>query len=184
MGWTIEDQKQAWQNGWLLADSPEGDGSEIQRLDDSSSLVEYAGVEAEYAGVVHPLFNSDYEATGHVCRAAKFAYGDYRHLCRKAIKEVLGDVIGQLPNGVRKVLDLSTAHAPSPNPPFGAVRGEQHQTGWVLFVGGDVASEDDLHRLADWLRPIYRMALQEDAILINFDRDAEIVDSLPTYEWE
>lgn len=37
--------------------------------------------------------------------------------------------------------------------------------------------------MPEWLRPAYKRAQSVDAILINFDQDADRVDGLPTWEW-
>ena len=74
------------------------------------------------------------------------------------------------------MLDLSTAHAPSDSPDFGELRVARHEYGWIVFV-------QPASNAPAWLTPIHVLAVQNDCILINFDRDGPCVDGLPTYEW-
>jgi hypothetical protein len=90
-----------------------------------------------------------------------------------------------LRNSTKKTLDLSTAHMPSASPPWGDVRAVSHECGWVVFVPGvdGTPSDEQLAGEPDWLRPILKVAREEKALLIDFDRDAEACDDLPKWEW-
>ena len=80
---------------------------------------------------------------------------------------------------VKRILDLSTANAPSNDPEFGDIRWENHQYGWVVFV-----PDRQPEGVADWLKPILEEAIRLDCMLILFDRDGPVCDAFPTYEWE
>ena len=80
---------------------------------------------------------------------------------------------------VKRILDLSTAHAPSNEPDFGDIRWESHQYGWIVFV-----SEHPLSGVEDWFEPILKEAIRLDCMMVLFDRDAPVCDGLPTYEWD
>lgn len=84
---------------------------------------------------------------------------------------------------IEKVLDLSTAHAPSPNPDFGEARYVAHSFGWIVFVQGPQGNHQELDGVPAWLIPIMMKAQNEKCILINFDMDAEEIEGLSTWDW-
>ena len=83
--------------------------------------------------------------------------------------------------GIRNMLDLSTAHMPSEEPDFGGHRVTKHEYGFIVFVPGSDVLWD--RGTPQWLHPCMKRAQEEGCILINFDRDAGIVDGLPCWEW-
>ena len=82
-------------------------------------------------------------------------------------------------NGVASMLDLSTYHMPASSPDWGELRVAEHEHGWVVFVPGREYAE----RIPDWAEQVVARAIEFDCILINFDRDSEVVEGLPTWEW-
>jgi hypothetical protein len=85
-----------------------------------------------------------------------------------------------------KMIDLSTAYVKDlAAPEFGKHRVVPHEYGWIVFVPGLFTRDEltDVNRIReglredyltpDWLLPIMVVALQEDAMLINFDQDGE-----------
>ena len=78
---------------------------------------------------------------------------------------------------VQKVLDLSTAHVPSPNPDWGTLRAVEHDHGWIVFIN---PNHDGIPM---WWRHIGKVAEEHDCLLVNFDSAADTIDSLETWEW-
>lgn len=78
---------------------------------------------------------------------------------------------------IERILTLSTAHAPGPNPEFGDVRTADHEYGWIVFVAAGIDEG------ADWLRPILMIAWQGECTLILFDQDASTLDGVQVYDW-
>jgi len=109
----------------------------------------------------------------------------------------------RLSQAVRQYLDLSTAHMPESEPDFGPLRACEHGDddapdgyeafGYTVFLSGYVDErwladcrddgEDPYDELPEWLQPIVERAKRCNAKLLVFDRDAEVDDTLPTYEW-
>ncbi len=85
-------------------------------------------------------------------------------------------------NGVKTMLDLSTAHMPCGEPDWGDERVSHHEHGVILFLRDD-PSPEELEDMPAWLAPIYDLGWRAGAILVNFDRDAEAYGDLPTWEW-
>jgi hypothetical protein len=89
---------------------------------------------------------------------------------------------------IEKVLTLSSAHIPmEPARTVGLGLGErgprvqEHEYGWIVFLGD---AETDITRpQPEWLLPIVKLAHEHDCAFINFDRDGDDVDGLPTYDW-
>jgi hypothetical protein len=79
---------------------------------------------------------------------------------------------------ITNMLDLSTANMPS-EPLWGNVRYIEHEYGFIAFV----SSSADFNCVPSWLHRSYKKAIDNNCILINFDRDAEIDKSLPHWEW-
>jgi|APSaa5957512493_1039668.scaffolds.fasta_scaffold00128_11 hypothetical protein len=85
------------------------------------------------------------------------------------------------------MLSLSTGHMPSNDPDFGDLRtiestGKLGSYGYLVFV--QVLEADELgEHLPEWLIPVWKMALECGARLIEFDRDENVYDHLPKYEW-
>ena len=79
------------------------------------------------------------------------------------------------------MLDVRTAHVPSNTPDFGKLRHVHHEYGWIVFVSPDAADHEE--DVPAWLRPLHDQAVQESAVLINFDADAEEYDDIPKWVW-
>lgn len=77
----------------------------------------------------------------------------------------------------RRYLELTTAHMPSDAPDFGDTQVVEHDTGYVVFVGELTGVEPE------WFAPVLALARAEGLFLIVFDRDADEIPNLPTYEW-
>ena len=88
---------------------------------------------------------------------------------------------------VRKgVIDLSTAHVPEEMWEWVDLkvlhRCQNHEYGWIVFLG-DIAIDKDA-RMPNWFKPILRLARATDCKFVNFDRDGDEFDLLPTYTKE
>lgn len=82
------------------------------------------------------------------------------------------------------VLDLSTAHMPESDPDWGSLRVAVHEYGAVVFVLSDREDLDFEHEdEPEWIRPAMALARKHDCLLVNFDRDGEVCEDLPTWEW-
>ena len=81
------------------------------------------------------------------------------------------------------VLDLSTAHMPGPEPEWGSLRVAVHEYGAVVFVHGSGEEWTDTEGEPKWIRPAMALARKHDCLLVNFDRDGEVCEDLPTWEW-
>lgn len=77
----------------------------------------------------------------------------------------------------RRYLELTTAHMPSDAPDFGDAQVVDHDAGYVVFVEELTGVEPE------WLAPVLARAIAEGCGLVVFDRDADEVPNLPTYEW-
>jgi len=86
----------------------------------------------------------------------------------------------QLQRVVERVLVLSTAHMPSDAPDFGDIWFNEHESGYIVFV---VDHRDAEAGWPEWFYPILGLANEQECSLINFDQDAEVLDSLKTYDW-
>ena len=77
---------------------------------------------------------------------------------------------------------LSTGHVPGPEPSFGDIRFCSHEYGWILFVANfeDIEFQE---LVPDWLKPIYRYAINNNCVIINFDRDGDLLDQFPSWIW-
>lgn len=95
---------------------------------------------------------------------------------------------------VRQVWDLSTAHVTEkdndhlefgfPSLPF---RVAPHEYGWVIFLREDFP-DSDADKLLEMgfsgaFVAILRAANNRGFLLINFDRDADVDENLPTFTW-
>ena len=81
---------------------------------------------------------------------------------------------------IRPCLDLSTAHMPSTSPNFGQARHVGTGYGYVVWVTGE---KGKIPPVPGWLVEIMAYAIQQDCLLVNFDRDAESTDLFRTWEW-
>lgn len=87
---------------------------------------------------------------------------------------------------IEKVFTLSTAHMPNSNPVFGLhtitptdiPRVTEHEYGYIIHL-----YEEMLNYCTPWFKPIARKALGENCVMVNFDRDADVDISFPTYDW-
>jgi len=84
---------------------------------------------------------------------------------------------------VATMLDLTTGHMPSSDPDFSGMRHVSHEYGFIVFVNGDTDIDEDTSGVPDWIKPAYLLAQKHDCILINFDRDGDQIEDLPTWEW-
>lgn len=83
-------------------------------------------------------------------------------------------------------IDLSTKHVPPDfRKEFGTAAGDrpgprfvEHEYGWVVFVTPSI----NRNEVASWLRYIHDVAIETDAVLINFDGDASCDHRFATYE--
>lgn len=81
---------------------------------------------------------------------------------------------------IRTCLDLSTAHMIRSSPNFGDARHTETEHGYVVWVTGETALGLGV---PGWLVEIMAYAIQQDCLLINFDRDADTMDLFHTWEW-
>lgn len=88
---------------------------------------------------------------------------------------------------VRKVLDVSTGHIPgavrdglldNTAEAWGTLRVVDHEYGYVVFLPSKGVDAD----VPDWLKTIFKAAMKKNALLINFDADADLVDGWEEYE--
>lgn len=84
-------------------------------------------------------------------------------------------------NCIQNMLDLSTAHLPSPSPEFGDLRHSWGEYGVIVFVH-PIEDDDDEFIMPEWFKPIYILAMKHDCILVNFDQDAEISPLFAAYD--
>jgi hypothetical protein len=56
-----------------------------------------------------------------------------------------------------------------------------HEYGWIVFVMDETPEHQN--EFSDEFLAIIKIAQSEKCILINFDRDAEIERSLPSFDW-
>lgn len=75
---------------------------------------------------------------------------------------------------VAKMLDLSTAHCPVKVFDAAPLRWQAHEHGWIVWVQPEATPPA-------WLTPAHDNAVAKDCILIQFDADAEVDASLPTF---
>lgn len=54
----------------------------------------------------------------------------------------------------------------------------EHQFGWIVFL-----SKEDERPCPDWLRNLMVAAVKEDVSFLIFDRDGQVIDDLPFYNW-
>ena len=78
---------------------------------------------------------------------------------------------------IDKLLDLSTGNMLGPDPSFGSCRVQPHEYGWIVFVS------PDNEEVPEWLQPAHSYAVEHDCILINFDRDGDVDEALPQWDW-
>ena len=83
------------------------------------------------------------------------------------------------------MLDLSTLHMPSTSPDFGTFRTVTQGTpedpeayGFSLWV-----TEEPEEGEPEWMGPLLKRARANECTLVLFDRDASIIEGLPTWEW-
>jgi len=79
---------------------------------------------------------------------------------------------------VSNVLELSTWHLPSDCESFYPLRYANHQYGYIVWI-----TEHSEFEVDTWLKPIVKMAVSKKCSMINFDRDADVVESLKKYDW-
>lgn len=84
---------------------------------------------------------------------------------------------------IRKALCLSTAHYPNPEPEFGNIRVCQTEFGSIVFPNADMVEEIDVNEFPLWLVPILKFAIENECVLIEFDRDNEVMNDFMSYEW-
>lgn len=82
-----------------------------------------------------------------------------------------------------KMLNTSTMHMPNEDPDWKRVRHCEHEYGFIAFVNGDTTEAEEKRWVPEWLLPLHRLAQQHNCILINFDRDGDAIEGIPTYDW-
>lgn len=87
---------------------------------------------------------------------------------------------------IEKVLVLSTDHLPGDMPDYG-MRSVDHDYGAIVFVPplieqGAAAFLPVEEGLPSWIAPVLALAREHGCLYINFDQDADVWTSLPTYE--
>jgi hypothetical protein len=94
--------------------------------------------------------------------------------------------VGRKPT-VRACLDISIVHVPSAlrdgifddaDPEWGGMRVIDHEYGFILFL----PTLEPKRGVPKWMRKIWKSAVKEEAMLINFDRDADEVKGWKTYD--
>lgn len=90
-----------------------------------------------------------------------------------------------MPATVSRFLDLSTSHIPDDqwvDPDFGEMRSSEHEYGFTVYLSHAVDYEaGETADVPDWFRPIWDLAIKNECSMVNFDRDAQVVDDLPTF---
>jgi hypothetical protein len=88
---------------------------------------------------------------------------------------------------IRTFLDLSTAHLPEHIcDRLGAVPGViAHETvyGWLMWVPDNPADPDERAEVPDVVATIQCFARAAGCDYVLFDRDADRMDALPTWDW-
>lgn len=86
---------------------------------------------------------------------------------------------------VFKMMDLSTGHLSHDTfvkLEFNVIpRKARHNYGILVHVPNK--DEEGWKAYPEDLKACFELALKEDAILIDFDQDGDIVDELPFYDW-
>tara|TARA_R110002126_G_scaffold14054_17_gene59836 strand:- start:1936 stop:2358 length:423 start_codon:yes stop_codon:yes gene_type:complete len=77
---------------------------------------------------------------------------------------------------VGRMLQLSTGNMPQ----HAQFKGLRHQPTEFGFIMWPTEYLDGLHQ---WMVPIVKKANSEGCTLVEFDRDNDLDESLPTYEW-
>lgn len=88
---------------------------------------------------------------------------------------------------VENIWTLSTAHMPSTSPVFHNhqvtppinPRVIEHDYGYLVCIYPSVEKY-----CAAWLLPVVKKALENNCVMINFDRDADVDSSFRTYDWQ
>lgn len=81
--------------------------------------------------------------------------------------------------GLHYMLDLSTRHINWRNGiDWGELRANEHEYGWVVFL-----PEKEAEGIPAWFAPIMEHASRFDCMIVNFDRDADVIDGLPMWDW-
>lgn len=84
-----------------------------------------------------------------------------------------------------KCLDLSTGHVPQNfakiKIPFRRV---SHKYGWILYLRTEL-DEHEVKQLQKhkFLHDIYKLAKKHKCDMVNFDRDADEIKNLETFDW-
>lgn len=89
-----------------------------------------------------------------------------------------------MPLPIHKFLDLSTGHLPenicAALSSFAGVVAYETQYGWLMAVPSDPDTDTDTPAE---VRVVQKFAREHDCVYVLFDRDAEIIDALPSWEW-
>lgn len=92
----------------------------------------------------------------------------------------------RISNSIKKVLEISTAHMPGPNPCFGELSFAESDYGylvWVMYPGPDDGGKLHSDSTPEWMMEIMKIAVKEKCTIISFDRDADEIDGLKSYRW-
>lgn len=91
------------------------------------------------------------------------------------------------PEYVRTFLDLSTAHLPEHLCQnlggYSSIRAWETEYGWFMWAPGDIDDDPDYDDVPDEVRAIWRFARAHGCHYVLLDRDAEILDGLPSWDW-
>ena len=97
--------------------------------------------------------------------------------CLDTAKAEARGIFADSPVTVRTLLDVSTAHV-HPDHVFGNHRVQEHEHGWIVYLCEDTSADPD------WLKPIVLEAKKVNAMIVNFDRDADMVEGWFDYSEE
>lgn len=84
---------------------------------------------------------------------------------------------------IRNALCLSTAHYPNPEPEFGNIRVCQTEFGSIVFPCADGEGEIAVNEFPEWIIPILKFAIENECVMIEFDRDNEVMNQFLSYDW-
>lgn len=93
---------------------------------------------------------------------------------------------------IRKILDLSTAHLQEDTCQdlngYPGIIAHETGYGWLMYLNGHEPDDELAERVEDddWpaeLLPIFRLGRANDCTYVLFDRDAETIAELPSFDW-
>lgn len=91
---------------------------------------------------------------------------------------------------IHKTLVLSTAHMTLEDSeiiPFahnvGLVVYELEEYGWLIYVNPEMLDIARLNDFSDAFKQAIKLAQDNECAYLRFDRDANVVDELPSFDW-